>query len=354
MSVSIKKYLKDAKFELLMSNLLSVVNVVCVSYYPFLLSYVIDHFHSLERKNIIFIILSFILSIALILVTSYYNKLVKARYEQKICYAIRRDVFANLLKMGYARFHAEKQDQYTSFLMNDVEQLYTLFFENLIDLVNSITMLLAYTVILAVMNWQMCLVIMGSLVPILFVPQLVGKKFNLLNNALSSGKADYLSRSGELLSAHDLVHADNLENLCVLYDHQLGDMQEKNFRLAKYRSFVQIFSGSTLYVQLIPCFVIGLALSFYHVISLGIFASSLLYVEYIAQSSRSIADEFLEIKSPRTYRRKYHGLMETDSTQKAGNRETFQRLLLNAVSYELTASLSCAMSLTNLSKGKNA
>lgn len=330
-----KKYLKSAKLELFLSNLLSVINVICVSYYPFLLSYVVDHFHSLGRRELFEIIFTFILSIVLILITSYYNKLVKAKYEKNICRAIRRDVFINILKMGYARFHSEKHDKYTSFLINDIGQLYTLFFENLIYLVNTITMLAAYTVILAVINWQMCLVIMGSLILILFVPQLVGKKYDLLNDALSAGRADYLSRSEEILSAHDLVCADNLDNLCTLYDSQLDEMQTKNYRLAKYRSFVQIFSGSTLYVQLILCFAVGLALTFYHVISLGVFASSLLYVEYIAQSSCSIVDEFLEIKSSKSYRKRCCEFLRADSAGKAENGEKFQRLLLDSVSYEI-------------------
>lgn len=330
-----KKYLKCAGWEFLLSNLLALADVVCVSYYPWLLSYVIDHFDFLQREDLVFVFSTFVLSIVLILTVSYLNKLVKARYEKKICRALRRDVFEGTARMSYTQFHGRKCEDYASFLMNDVEQLYAQFFENLIYLINSILMLLAYTLILALLNWQMCLVIMGSLVLILFVPQLVGRRFHRLNEALSAGKADYLSRCGEVLAAHDLMDNDNRERLCGLHHRQLDGMQEKQYALAKYRSFVQIFSGAALYVQLILCFVVGLLLAWFEIISVGLFASCLLYAEYVAQYSANIVDEFLEIRSSKTYRDRCREYLDVPQTVGAEAQDPFEVLELRGVSYEI-------------------
>lgn len=326
------KYLKLAKWEFLASNLLAVGNVLCLSYYPWLLSFVIDHFEVLDGRKILLLVASFVLSVLGILTVSYGNKIAKAGYERKICSALRRDVFAGIANLEDSDFHSRKNEDYISFLMNDIDRLYALYFENGIYLVNSILMLAVYTLILARLSWQMCLVIMGSLVLIFVVPRLVGRRFHALNQALSASKADYLSRCGELLSAHDLMDHENRARLCGLHNVQLENMQERSYELTQYRSFVQVFSGSALYVQLLACFGAGLALANAGVISLGLFASSLLYVEYVAQYSSTIVDEFLEIRSAKTYWDRCLAFLSVPQ-QKEAREEAFESLTLHGVSY---------------------
>lgn len=77
------KYFKEAKWEFIVSNLLAIANVLCVSYYPSLLSYIIDNFSSIKSFNLISIFLSFVVSILLVLAISYSNKLIKAQYQKK-------------------------------------------------------------------------------------------------------------------------------------------------------------------------------------------------------------------------------------------------------------------------------
>lgn len=330
-----KKYLKEAKYAFIASNLLAIVNVICISYYPYLLSYVVDHFDTLNHSVLIWIFTSLIVSIALIIVTSYFNKLSKARYQKEICTSIRRDIFRNVAHFGYTTFHSQSIENYTSFLINDVERLYVLYFENLIYLCNSVLMLVVYAIVLALVSWQMCLVIMGSLFLILFIPQLVGKRFHALNASASSSKADYLSRCEEILFAHDLLDESNRLRLCKLHDARLQNMQENEYSVVKYRSFVQIFSGSALYFQMILCFVVGLILAYCGIISVGIFASTLLYVEYISQYSCNIVDEFLEIRSSKTYRDKCLKLLYRPAERAKADSEPFRSLRLESVSYQI-------------------
>lgn len=79
--------------------------------------------------------------------------------------------------------------------------------------------------------------------------------------------------------------------------------------MANYRSALQIASGSTLYFQLLLCFCIGLILTYKQQISIGVFISSLLFVEYVSSCSYNIVDELLEIKNSRAYENRYHHLL---------------------------------------------
>lgn len=297
-------YLKTAGREFVLSNILAVMDVFCTSIYPLLLSYIIDRFNNLKTRDIAKILCLFVVSIIVLLIIKYLNKIVKAKYQKKITQSIRSDAFSSIISMEYKDYYSRKNEEYSSFLVNDVEQLYTLFFENLIYLSNSIVMLITYTLILWQISWQMCLVIMGSLILIVFVPQLVGKKFDSYNSQVSGSKADYLMNCEEILYAYDLVNDTNIKNIRNKYKAALKQMQESNYELEKYKSFVQIFSGATLYLQLVLCFIAGVIFATVGVISLGVLASSLLYVEYVSQYSASIVDEYLEIKSSKIYREK--------------------------------------------------
>lgn len=330
-----RRYLEKALKEYIISNILAILDVVCTSFYPLLLSYIIDHFSELGKEDIIKILCLFIISIVVLLVVQYFNKIVKARYQKIVCGSIRHDVFSNIITMNYTSFYKRRNEDYSSFLVNDVEQLYTLFFENLIYLSNTIIMLITYTVILGFMSPQMCAAIMGSLLLIVLVPQVVGKKFDILNGNVSSSKADYLMSCEEILYAHDLINKNNKEHFVREHNARLDRMQGYNYFLAKYRSFVQIFSGSMLYVQLILCFVAGLLFASNGIISLGVFASSLLYVEYVASYSCNIVDECLEIKSSKVYRDKCVEFSRKETKNNSIATEVFKSLTARNISYRI-------------------
>lgn len=295
------KYLKKAKVEYILSNILTILTVLATAIYPMLLSYIVDNYNSLNFSTLVYIFGILILSIIFLLMCTYFNKITKASFEKKITQSLREDVFISLLGTSYEKFNSKKSDEYVSFLVNDISMMYTLFFENLIYFSNSIIMLIVYTIILAFTSWQMTIVIMGSLLFLFIIPSLVGGKFNYYNKNLSSSRAKFLSKADEYLNAYNIIREEHIFSIYEEYKRNLEDMQKNNYSLNKYMSFVQIFSGLSLYIQLILCFCIGLTFAYYNIISIGIFTSSLLYVEIISQHSANMVNELLEMISANTY-----------------------------------------------------
>ena len=191
------KYLKKAKVEYILSNILTILTVLATAIYPMLLSYIVDNYNSLNFSTLVYIFGILILSIIFLLMCTYFNKITKASFEKKITQSLREDVFISLLGTSYEKFNSKKSDEYVSFLVNDISMMYTLFFENLIYFSNSIIMLIVYTIILAFTSWQMTIVIMGSLLFLFIIPSLVGGKFNYYNKNLSSSRAKFLSKADE-------------------------------------------------------------------------------------------------------------------------------------------------------------
>lgn len=295
------KYLKKAKVEYILSNILTILTVLATAIYPMLLSYIVDNYNSLNFYALVYIFGILILSILFLLLCTYFNKITKASFEKKITQSLREDVFISVLGTSYEKFNSKKNDEYVSFLVNDISMMYTLFFENFIYFSNSIIMLIVYTIILAFTSWQMTIVIIGSLLFLFVIPSLVGGKFNYYNKNLSSSRAKFLSKADEYLNAYNIIREEHISSIYEEYKRKLEDMQINNYSLNKYMSFVQIFSGLSLYIQLILCFCFGLTFAYYNIISIGIFTSSLLYVEIISQHSSNMVNELLEMISANTY-----------------------------------------------------
>lgn len=334
------QFIKPSKKEFFLSIILSIMEVLCVSYYPYLLRYIIDNYQKVNKQNIIWIISSFIFSIFLILITLYFNKIVKNKYEYKIKSNLRRKIFTSIIEMPYENFSENRIENFTSLIINDLNDFYTFCCENLIYNVNSIIMLITYTICLYFFSWEMCLLIMGSLIFVFAVPFISGKKFEILNKNFISSRANYLSHIDEYMNAHCIYSKDEINRFKTLHDKHLQDAQGKKLKLANYRSLTQIISGSSLYIQLIICFSIGLILAVNNKISFGIFTSSLIYVEYVASYSTNIVDELLEIKSVKEYLTRIQQVLnqrnrfiELDSDKNRIFQKVSNKIILNGVSY---------------------
>ncbi|MFR7871941.1 MAG: ABC transporter transmembrane domain-containing protein, partial [Fenollaria timonensis] len=288
--------------------LLSIGDVVCVAVYPYLLSWIVDHFESLTPHDIFRCVGLLLLSVLLTLVIQYGNKIVKVRFETKIMSQLRSSLFHQILRLENSTFQASKIESYTTFLLNDLDDFYALFFENGIYFFNTCVMLLTYTVVLYMMSPIMCVFVMGSLLLVLFLPSLLGKKFDPLTKKHMESRKDYVARTEELLRSHELYTKEMAEKSEHLELMKLTQMQSKKAILGRYRSLVQILSGSTLYIQLLLCFGVGLFLVVQDVISIGVLASSLIYVEYVSMSSVNLVDELLEMKSARAYYQRIQSL----------------------------------------------
>ncbi|WP_354367521.1 ABC transporter ATP-binding protein [Peptoniphilus olsenii] len=193
------------------------------------------------------------------------------------------------------------EDKETSFLVNDVNEIYRAYYENLIYFVNSIVMLIISTFILISISVRMAIVIMGSLILVFMIPRYVGKNLKFYNKDLSIKRGKYLSTSDQLFCAAELINYRDNKNIENIYFKSLENMQESNYNLDKYQSLIQIVSGSSLYIQMLLAFIFGLIFSYKGIITIGEFAAAQLYCEYIAQYSMNLVDELLEIRGARVY-----------------------------------------------------
>lgn len=83
------KYLKKAKVEYILSNILTILTVLATAIYPMLLSYIVDNYNSLNFSTLVYIFGILILSIIFLLMCTYFNKITKASFEKKITQSLK-------------------------------------------------------------------------------------------------------------------------------------------------------------------------------------------------------------------------------------------------------------------------
>ena len=103
------KYLKKAKVEYILSNILTILTVLATAIYPMLLSYIVDNYNSLNSSTLVYIFGILILSIIFLLMCTYFNKITKASFEKKITQSLREDIFISLLGSSYEKFNSKKK-----------------------------------------------------------------------------------------------------------------------------------------------------------------------------------------------------------------------------------------------------
>ena len=333
------KIINGAKKYFVFAVVFSIIETICISFYPFILSYIVDNYNSLSIRKIVIIILFFLASIVLLLFFSYFKKIMVSRYKQVICFNIRKETFKEILCLDYNEFYKKNYDYYVSYFVNDIELIYEKHYENIIYLVLHIVSTIAYFIVLAFVSYLMMVVTVVTSLIVLFIPNLVGEKFDKKQGVYSENRGAYLSRTNEILDGYDLVDRRNVSLLLDIYNKSLNNLQVSEYKLNKYYAFVEIFSGSTLYIQLLLVFSLGLIFLFNNLITIGNFSSSLVFVDYIAMTVCTFASTILDIKSVDSYKEKMYEILDKNNTFKfndeSPSNDTFISLKAENVSFTI-------------------
>ena len=332
------RIIKEVKKYFVFAVVFSIFETLCISFYPSILSYVVDNYNSLSSKKIIIIIFLFLISIILLLVCSYFKKIMISKYKQIICFNIRKETFKEIICLDYNEFYKENYDYYVSYFVNDIELVYEKHYENIIYLVLHIVSVVAYFIVLSFVSYLMMIITAVTSLIVLFIPNLVGKKFDKKQEVYSENRGTYLSRANEILDGYDLIDRRNIFSLLDIYNKSLNNLQVSEYKLNKYYAFVEIFSGSTLYIQLLLVFSLGLIFLFNGLITIGSFSSSLVFIDYIAMTVCTFASTILNIKSVASYKDKMYEFLKKNNAykfdEKGFNDDIFTSLKMENVSFK--------------------
>jgi ATP-binding cassette subfamily C protein len=304
------KYFNKTKLLLFLNLLFIFLLSFFVSLLPVITQSLIDNLGSINKEKILIYIFSYIGAIALIIVCEYFNKLTNAKYRKKVMLLLKGDIFKQILLFSYKDYKKNDTDYYLNLLLEDSKVLFNDYYDTILDLLKSIIQALVFTIVMFFLNWILALVILVLSMLSLIIPELLGGKLSKKRAEVSKLNQQYISRLKDLLSGVDIVSSTTKEPLSSIYAKTDLDKESTNYKYSKLSSFMQIFTGISLYIVNIGVFIVGILLINESSLLVGQFVALISFTELMALPFRDILYQILGIKSSKDIRLKFNEIFQ--------------------------------------------
>ena len=308
----IGKYVKPHWWRFLLAFIFIILNVICDSILPIMLSQLVDNFNSPTNellKIIIFVAVGYFTLSLINQVFLYVESMILQKAGQIIIYNLRVEVFNHIEKMSLNQFNEMPVGALVTRVANYTTAMSNFFTNTLVNIArNILTTLIVYS-IMVYYSWRLALVQLGMVVVIFAATfifrYIVGKQYRQQRAYISDMNA-YIS---ENLSGMRLIQLFNKQK------KKADDFEEKNKRLLKenfkivisysmYRPFVNFMQ----YVALAITFILGVKFS----LTAGEIVAFYMYLSKFFQPIQSLADELNHIQQAKTAAERLFSLLDVE------------------------------------------
>ena len=156
-------------------------------------------------------------------------------------------------------------------------------------------------------------------------------------NKLAEGKGKlleetgrYISKTNDLLSGHFVVNSYTVKGMMQRHNRQLNEMEESRYDYGKYKSFVNVFNGTMMYLIDISAFIVIAVLLAKGQITAGVATATITYISEFSAPLRGVIDSLSAIKSVSGVKGKL--LQEiSDQRKSLGKIEGFRNIIFEHV-----------------------
>lgn len=300
-----KSILKGKMKYILLYLLFTVCSAFFISMLPYVTSQLIEHIPNLTMKIGIKAMIAYVVSVCGILGFEYLRKISSYEICRQFTYTMRKQIVDNVLSFSYQHFHKNESSYYLSIISEDIPNIFNDYFSCYIDFAASMLSLIVYTVFMFVLNPILAAVILFFVVVSVIMPEMSGKKLSALRKEQAQENAKYIGCVKELFDGFDVVDDRTIEALKKLHDKRCAERENISYKYGRFKSFVEIFAGLTLYVINIAAFITGTIMMNLKALTTGSFVGLLTYIDLVAIPARDIIYQLIGIKSSKEVVQKY-------------------------------------------------
>lgn len=326
--------------------LLYLVYTICSAFFismlPYVTSQLIENIPNLTVQFGIKAIIAYVVSVCGILGFEYLRKISSYEISRQFTYAMRKQIVDNVLSFSYQHFHKNESSYYLSIISEDIPNIFNDYFSCYIDLTASMLSLIVYTVFMFVLNPILAAVILFFVIISVVMPEMSGKKLSALRKEQARKNAEYIGCVKELFDGFDVVDDRTIQALKNLHDKRCAERENITYKYGRFKSFVEIFAGLTLYIINIAAFATGIIMINLKALTAGSFVGLQAYIDLVAVPARDIIYQLIGIKSSKEVVQKYKDtLVKAQDTQKEkkymDHKIEVKNLKVNIGSFELFA-----------------
>lgn len=347
----VDKYCIRNKRYILLMFVFTVGTSFFSSLLPYVTSKIVDNFFSFTVADAVKCGSIYVLAIVGILLFEYFNKVISYKIYYKITTEMQSNIMHSILQKTREQFSKNETDYYVSTITNDVETLYTDYYNNVFGLICSIIRAIVYSGFMILLDVRLAIVIIIVSVISCLIPQIAGEKLSRLRKNLSDENAIYLACLKDTMSNFDIINNRTRDALKERHNAKCAKRGYTEYVYGKFNSFVQIFAGFTLYAINIVTFIVGLILIHSKLLSSGEFVGLLSFIDMIALPIRDMIYQLIGVRSATEIKEKIeYMLVEQFDVQKEAM-QFVDKIQMNDIKYKKN-SFELQISKLEIEKGK--
>lgn len=249
----LNKYLEELKMKELLykfklRNILMIIILILLTVTEiatsFTLSNTINAMIEQNTNNFIqAIALTFGIYLVFLFIT-YIKILYQSKTQEEMKIHLRHKVVNRLAHTDYQSYHKYKPSTYSSWLMNDVNQISTQSLTPFYELLAGIISLVISTITLLSLHWVLIAYTLIALGLILFIPKLFNKVITSASIKLTKENETYLSKITDYLNAYDTLFSyRQLPFMQESLDKQAKELSDVSYKYQKLMALVAVAGG---------------------------------------------------------------------------------------------------------------
>lgn len=293
-----KKYIKQLIPQIAVRLIFHSIYIGAIAALPYIFKVMIDTDYADEgvMEWAVKLILLFIGCIGTGMLAQYITQRMAWRVECSFKKMIRKDLFTAIINKPPQIFREKNIGEYTSMLDNDVEEVGK-YFDYYMDVFESVIGMVIYASYLLSMDLRVSLVVYFVAILTLFLPRCTGKGLAMQKSGLLSRNGMYISKVNDLLQGYGNLNKDNKDNVVKRHENESDKLEKARFSFGSYKTFVNVFNGSVLYLIDIATFVILIFLLASAQITVGVATATVAYLGDFSYPLRMLVDSISAIKS---------------------------------------------------------
>ncbi len=291
-----EKYVKKLFPKLLIRVGFHIIYIFAIASLPYIIKNMIDDNYTDNLMKIFVHILAFVGMIVVGMFTQYISQKTAWKVEYDLNCMLRKDLFDSFVNKTPVDFGKKNIGEYSSMLENDVSAVAE-YFEYCLDVIENVISLIVYAIFVFALDIRIASIIYLVTVATLFLPNITGKKLANKKINLLDENGLYVTKVNDLLSGHILANRYTREGFTKRHNEALIALESKRLSYGVYKSFVNVFNGSIMYIIDIVAFIAIAFLLVWGQITVGVATATITYIREFVAPLRGVIDSISAVKS---------------------------------------------------------
>lgn len=291
-----KKYLKNIKSEIIGRLFFHLVYIVAIAGLPYVIKLMLDSDYANGVKDVFILIILFVSLIFIAMLAQYLSQRLSWKLDTKFFLSLRKDLFSSIIKKQPKDFKSKEIGDYTSMLNNDIAACGE-YINYIMLIIESIFGIITYAVYLFLLDYRIAIMMYVCTGLMIFLPRVTGKKLSYKKQNLLEITGNYISKVLDLLKGYPLVNNKTSEATSNRHESSLKKMESARYDYGKFKTFVNVFNGSVMYLINVFTFIIIAILLYKKEITVGIATATFSYIGDFSYPLRTIIDSISNLKS---------------------------------------------------------